>query len=135
MSKIVKAVPMGLPNPMKPRIQPAEPPPLINPDLVGGLTRAQRALIGLTQAVTPRSVRQEQLDAMQAAVDAVNQNIRETQANYSIRFEVHQRSGLMYALISNMDTGQVIKQIPSETLLNIAARVKQASGIFADLST
>jgi uncharacterized FlaG/YvyC family protein len=108
---------------------------LINPELSGGLTRADRALIGLTRAVMPGAVRQEQLDAMQAAVDAVNQYIRSTQANYSIRFEVHQRSGLTYALIRNAETGQVIKQIPSATLLNIAARVKQASGIFADLTT
>jgi uncharacterized FlaG/YvyC family protein len=134
MSKIVRAVPSGLPDPMNPRIQPVDIPPLVNPEMVG-TSPAQRALIGLTQAVTPQAVRAEQLDTMQAAVDAVNLYIRSTQANYSIRFELHQRSGLLYALIRNMDTGQVLKQIPSETLLNIAARVKQASGIFADLST
>jgi uncharacterized FlaG/YvyC family protein len=135
MSKIDKVTPQGIPDAMNPRVQPLDMPPLVDPDMAGTASPAGRALIGLTQAISPRSVRQEQLDALQSAVDAVNTYIRSTQANYSIRFEVHQRSGLTYALIRNAETGQVLKQIPSETLLNIAARVRQASGIFADLAT
>jgi len=96
---------------------------------------AQRALAGLTQGIQPASGGQGRLYALQAAADAVNAYIRSTQANFSIRFEVDERSGLMVALIRNVDTGEVLKQIPSETLLNIAARVRQASGIFADLAT
>jgi uncharacterized FlaG/YvyC family protein len=48
---------------------------------------------------------------------------------------VDRRSSQVYALVRNAETGQVLKQIPTETMLNIAARVKQASGIFVDLST
>lgn len=134
-SKIPRVTQPVLPDPMNPRIRPVESPPLIDSSLAGATTAAQRALIGLTQAVTPASVRQEQLAQMQAAVDSVNAYIRSTQADFSIRFELHQRSGLTYALIRNVETGQVLKQIPTETMLNIAARVKQASGIFVDLAT
>jgi len=123
-----------LPDPMNPRIQPIDLPPLVNPDMVAA-SPAQRALIGLTQAIDPVALRGEQLALLQNAVDSVNAYIRSTQANFAIRFELHQRSGLTYALILNTQTGQVLKQIPSETLLNIAARVKLASGIFVDLAT
>lgn len=134
-SKVSPIIPGSMPDPMNPRIRPDESTPLIDPSLVGSATQAQRALMGLTQAVSPESVRKEQMAQMQAAVDSVNAYIRSTQADYSIRFEVHQRSGLTYALIRNAQTGQVLKQIPSEMMLNIAARVKQASGIFVDLAT
>lgn len=134
-NKINRVGPPGFPDPMNPRLQPIDLPPLINPDMVGSITGAKRALIGLTQAVNPESVRAEQLAQMQAAIDTVNAYIRSTQTTFAIRFELHQRSGLMYALIVNTDTRQVIKQIPSETLLNIAARVRQASGILVDMAT
>jgi uncharacterized FlaG/YvyC family protein len=136
MAGKIKSVGMGgIPDPMNPRIQPLDLPPIINPDVAVAMTEAQRSLIGLTRIVSPASVRQDQMAQMQAALDAVNTYIRTTQADFSIRFELHQRSGLTYALIRNMETGQVLKQIPSETLLNIAARVKMASGIFVDLAT
>ncbi len=134
-SKVPRITQAALPDPMNPRIRPVEIPPLVDPSLGGAMTAAQRALIGLTHAVTPASVRQEQLAQLQSAVDSVNAYIRETQTDFSIRFELHQRSGLTYALIRNAQTGQVLKQIPTETMLNIAARVKQASGIFVDIAT
>jgi uncharacterized FlaG/YvyC family protein len=134
-NKITRVGPPGMPDPMNPRLQPIDLPPLINPDMVGSATAAQRALIGLTQATVPEKVRAEQLALLESAVDTVNAYIRSTQAGFSIRFELHQRSGLMYALIINTDNRQVLKQIPSETLLNIAARVRQASGIFVDMAT
>ena len=133
--KIPRITQLAIPDPMHPRIRPVEIPPLIDPAFVGSATAAQRALIGLTRAVTPAAVRQEQLAQLQSAVDSVNTYIRTTQTDFSIRFELHQRSGLTYALIRNAETGQVLKQIPTETLLNIAARVKQASGIFVNLAT
>ena len=135
MRKISRVMPQVAPDPMNPRIQPVEFQPLVNPDLVGSMSEAQRDLIGLTQAVVPDSVRREQLDSLQSAIDSVNAYIQSTQATFSIQFELHQRSGLTYALIRNVETGQVLKQIPSNALLNIAARVRQASGIFANLTT
>jgi uncharacterized FlaG/YvyC family protein len=135
MSKIHPVTHPMLPDPMNPRIEPVEIQPLVDPDQVGTLTTAQRALIGLTQAIIPEDVRQEQMDDLQLSVDAVNAYIRSTQETFSIQFELHQRSGLTYALVRNVETGKVLKQIPTETLLNIAARVRQASGIFTNLST
>src|SRR5579863_8238250 len=135
MNKIHPVTHPMLPDPMNPRIEPVEIQPLVDPDQVGTLTTAQRALIGLTQAIIPEDVRQEQMDDLQLSVDAVNAYIRSTQETFSIQFELHQRSGLMYALVRNVETGKVLKQIPTETLLNIAARVRQASGIFTNLST
>ena len=135
MRKIGRVMPQVLPDPMNLRIQPVELQPLVNPEMVGSLSEAQRNLIGLTRAIVPDSVRQEQLDTLQMAIDAVNAYIQSTQQSFSIRFELHQRSGLTYALIRNTETGQVLKQIPSNALLNIAARVRQASGIFANLTT
>ena len=135
MNKIHPVTHPMLPDPMNPRIEPVEIQPLVDPDQVGTLTTAQRALIGLTQAIIPEDVRQEQMDDLQLSVDAVNAYIRSTQETFSIQFELHQRSGLTYALVRNVETGKVLKQIPTETLLNIAARVRQASGIFTNLST
>jgi len=133
--KITRVGPPGLPDPMNPRLQPIDLPPLIDPDMVGAASAERRALLGLTQAVTGASVRAEQMAQLEAAVESVNAYIRSTQTTFAIRFELHQRSGLTYALIVNTDTRQVIKQIPSETLLNIAARVRQASGILVDMAT
>ena len=135
MSKITRVAFDSLPDPMNPRIRPIEAEPLVNPDLSGTLPEIKRELIGLVKPVVPEAVRREQLDALQSAIDSVNAYIRSTQANFGIQFELHQRSGLTYALIRNMETGRVLKQIPTETLLNIAARVRQASGIFANLTT
>jgi uncharacterized FlaG/YvyC family protein len=135
MSRIIRIMPDLLPDPLNPRFQVAETQPLINPDMVGTMSPAQRDLIGLTQAVAPQALRAEQMMELEQSVAAVNAYIRSTQDTYSIQFELHQRSGLTYALIRNMDTGQVLKQIPSDTLLNIAARVRAASGIFVDMAT
>ncbi|MFI5400532.1 MAG: flagellar protein FlaG [SAR324 cluster bacterium] len=135
MSKIAELTPQGIADAKHPRLEPAETQAVSGPEPLGAASPAQPAALGLTQAIPPKPVSQERLYALQAAVDAVNAYILSTQANFSIRFELDQRSGPMVALIRNVETGAVLKQIPSETLLNIAARVRQAAGIFADLAT
>lgn len=133
-SKVSRVTLAALPDPMNPRLPSDESTLLVDPDLVGD-SQAQRALIGLTRAVSSAAVREDQLAQLQQAVDSVNDYIRATQTSFSIRFEVHQRSGLTYALIRNAETGRVLKQIPAQVMLNIAARVKHASGILVDLAT
>lgn len=135
MSKIAELTPQGIADAKNARLEPAETKAVSGPEPAGAASPAQPAKLGLTQAIPLATVSQERLYALQAAVDAVNTYMLSTQANFSIRFELDLRSGLMVALLRNVETGEVLKQIPSETLLNIAARVRQAAGIFADLAT
>lgn len=52
--------------------------------------------------------------------------------NKGIRFQVHKESERMYVEIVDRATGEVIKQIPPEEMLRIAAKFQEFLGLIID---
>ena len=52
--------------------------------------------------------------------------------NRGIKFQVHEQTEEIYVEIIDKDTGEVIKQIPPEEMLRIAASVQEFLGLILD---
>lgn len=67
-------------------------------------------------------------------VQAANQRIRSTQKNHALSYQVHQASGYIMVRLTNLNTGEILREYPSEKILENAAilheigRVKSVIG-------
>ncbi len=52
--------------------------------------------------------------------------------NKEIKFQIHEQTEQIYVEIVDKDTGEVIKQIPPEEMLKIAASVQEFLGLIVD---
>ncbi|MDH4122091.1 MAG: flagellar protein FlaG [Deltaproteobacteria bacterium] len=77
-------------------------------------------------------VRAEVKERMDRAIQKANASIQGMQQFHSIQFRYHEESGYSYAVIHDMKSGRAIGQIPATEFLDIAARMKEASGIFVN---
>ena len=73
------------------------------------------------QAPASRSV-QEQRAELQAALDKLNQHMRENARD--IEFNVDERTNRTVITVRQRDTGEIIRQIPSDGLLEFAHQVE-----------
>ena len=84
--------------------------------------------------ITPQQVRQEVSDSLQSMVDAANRQIAKSVKFRGIRFEADQRSGKTVVSVRDIRSGEVLKQIPSQKMLEVAGRLKDVSGLLTDIS-
>lgn len=108
--------------------------PLVNPDRFVSNNPRVKAMISKSDPVDPKSIRADAKARLQRMVDTANRQIRNSIHFKSIRFAVDQDSGRSVAVVKDRKTGKVLKQIPNDQLLSMAARLKDASGLFKDIS-
>jgi len=60
------------------------------------------------------------------------QNTMKTLQNIDLSFSVHKASGRIIVTVVNEDTGEVIREIPSSELLDIAAKLEETIGLMLD---
>jgi uncharacterized FlaG/YvyC family protein len=116
-----------------PKIRPQEPLALVNPDVFVQNNPSVSANLGQFNPIDPGAIRLETLDKLKASVDAVNEQIAQSLQFSGIRFGVHEESGRSFAVIRDRDTGKVLKQIPAQAFLEIAGRLREASGLLVDM--
>ena len=66
-----------------------------------------------------------------AFVSEVN-DFLSTANNVSLEFQVHEGTGRTVIHILDKETGEVIREIPSEKLLEMAAKIEEMSGLLFD---
>ncbi|MCR4397985.1 MAG: flagellar protein FlaG [Firmicutes bacterium] len=71
-----------------------------------------------------------QVGAVAGAVDAANR-IAEL-VNTRLSFGYHEESGRCYVMVLRSDTGEVLRQIPPERMLEMLAQVRQIVGLILD---
>lgn len=74
---------------------------------------------GRSSGITGRS-----LDRIKKALEEMNRN--------ELEFSVHKKTGKTVVKVVDRDTGEVIKEIPPEELLDIAARINEMAGMLFD---
>lgn len=107
--------------------------PLVNPDRFIQNNPAIQRMIAKSDPVNPETIRMETRERIQRMADEANRMISESIQFKRIEFGVDEDSGRFVAVVRDRQTGQTLKQIPSEQMLNMAARLQQASGLFTDI--
>ena len=115
-----------------PAIQPQKPLNLVNPDAFVQNNPGVQANLKEFSAIDPKTIRAETLAKLTQQVEEVNRQISSSMQFQGIRFGVHEESGQSFAVLRDRDTGNVIKQIPAQAFLEIAARLRDASGLLVD---
>jgi flagellar protein FlaG len=108
--------------------------PLVNPDRFVQNNPAVSAQIAKFDPVNPKAIRADARARIQRMVDEANRMIQNSIQFKTIRFDVDQDSGRYVAVVRDRRSGQVLRQIPSDQILNMAARLKTASGLFKDIT-
>lgn len=108
------------------------PTPLFNPNLTVQRNARIQEMVASINPINPKNIRAETVATLRRSVDAINKHMAESQQYHGVRFNLHEASGRHYATVVDQRTGEQIAQIPSESLLSIAARLREASGILVD---
>lgn len=108
------------------------PTPLFNPNLTVQRNARIQEMVAQINPINPKNIRAETIDTLRRSVDAINRHMAESQQYHGVRFTLHEESGRRYATVVDQRTGEQIAQIPSESLLSIAARLREASGLLVN---
>jgi len=68
----------------------------------------------------------QQREYLSSVVDKLNELLRD--GGRSVSFNVDQDSGESVIVVTNLDTGKVIRQIPSQTVINLAHDFEKLKG-------
>jgi flagellar protein FlaG len=79
-------------------------------------------------AAVPEPPRQQQSEQVQKAVESLKQLV-ETVAPNSLAFSIDDSTGKTIVSITDTETGEMIRQIPSEEMLEIARSLDKVQGI------
>lgn len=107
--------------------------PFVQPEFFVQNNPAIKANIAPFNPINPKNIRAEFLSKLNASIDGVNSMIATSQQYKNVRFGVHEETGFYFARLLDQDTGRVLKQYPAENFLEIAARLKEASGLLVDI--
>ena len=103
---------------------------LFNPENTIKSNAPLQAQLGKLSPVQPAEIRQNTMNRLAKAVDAINLHIQKNMKFNSIRFGMDERTDRTLVTIRDQRTGEVLKTMPSEFALEIAARLRAASGLF-----
>ena len=120
-SRIVRKVKMATPS-------------LVNPDFFVSNNPAIKANLKQFHPIDPAKILIEAKARLASQVTEVNREIQNSILFKGITFEVHEESGRAFAVVKNLRTGEVIKQIPGDKFLDRASRLKEAAGLFKDIT-
>ena len=68
---------------------------------------------------------------VQALIDSLEQNLK-IMHEVDLKFAVHEASGKMMVVVTNEQTGEVVREIPSSEILDLAAKFQEMVGIIFD---
>jgi len=108
--------------------------PLVDPSLMVSANKLVMENLRDFQPFSAGQVRAEAIETLERAVTSINAYLRDSQQYSGITFSLDRASGRTMAVISDMNTGERLKEIPSESLLALAARLRTASGLLVDVT-
>lgn len=119
----------GIIRPLKMKI-----PNIVDPDFFVSSKPAIKANLKQFDPIDPAKILIEVKARLASQVTAVNRQIQKSILFKGIKFEVHEESGQTFAVVKNLRTGEVLKQIPGDKFLERASRLKDAAGLFEDIT-
>lgn len=108
--------------------------PLVDPSVMVQNNPAVHRLVTRNNPVEPTQIRRDLRARLGRAVDTVNRHIAQSRQFKGIRIHVDEQAGQFVAVVRNLRTGQVLRQIPSAEMLEMAGRLKDVSGLFKDIT-
>ena len=102
------------PVPLKPKIESTEQ--LVSQKLQGRLELKPE----------DRKVSDVMLDDLEKIIEMIH-NIR-------LKYSIHKESGMMVARVVDKDTGELIREIPNEEMIDLVTRIGQLTGILFNRS-
>lgn len=83
------------------------------------------------QLSEPEQNAQPEVDVSQAVLDAVQHDIKKMR-NVTLQFSVHETTGRTVVRVVDKETEKLIREIPPEEFLNLAAKLDEMVGIIFD---
>lgn len=83
-----------------------------------------------TEDRQPAELAPTQMAELKEAVESLNQSLQNIRRE--LRFSVDDDTGRMIVKVINADTDEVVRQIPSEQLLNAVRHLEQHAGLLLD---
>ena len=80
---------------------------------------------------SPLTQQKDVSNSTEQAVEKLEKTISEIKHN-KLEFSIHEETGRTVVKIVDQDTGKVIKQLPPEELLDLAAKLEEMSGVLFD---
>ncbi len=93
------------------------------------------ALLEIDNPISSAHVRREAMAQLTKMLEGINEYIIKQVRYTGIRFFADERSNRIVAVIRDVNTGEVLKVMPSRAVLEIAARLRGASGILVNVHT
>lgn len=109
-------------------------PSLVNPDFFVSNNPRVQANLKQFDPIDPAKILIDAKARLASQVAEVNRQIQNSILFKGITFEVHEESGRTFAVVKNLRTGEVLKQIPGDKFLDRASRLKEAAGLFQDIT-
>lgn len=106
--------------------------PASSPHGVTPRQRAERAVAELTNAPPGREAGLQATMGPGTLVEPI-QRINEVMRPYGVQFELGEHEPRVVTRIIDRDSGDIIRQIPSEEVLRIAERIDELQGRLVDL--
>jgi flagellar protein FlaG len=120
----VPATPVAAPAPAAPKVAPAEPKAeAVQPNLPG-------AKAAPVPDLKPAFDAKEAQDRLNEAVERMNEHMRKNA--YNLAFSVDKEADKVVVKVKNLETGDVVRQIPNETALRIAHNIEDMRGLLQD---
>ena len=113
--------------------EPMKMVPFVQPEFFVQNNPAVKKNIAQFDPINPENIRAEYMTKLNASIESVNVFLASQQQFKGVRFGVHEKSGYYFAVLRDEETGKVLKQYPAEAFLEIAARLKEASGLLVDI--
>lgn len=109
-------------------------PSIVNPDFFISNNPRVKANLKQFDPIDPAKILAKVKARLSNQVAEVNRQIQSSILFKGITFEVHEESGRAFAVVKNQRTGEVLKQIPSDEFLERSSRLKDAAGLFRDIT-
>jgi uncharacterized FlaG/YvyC family protein len=117
------------------RFVPIESPPIGIPSMNVLDDPRIIALLEIDNPISSRHIREEAIRQIEKLLDGINKYIASQMRHTGIQFFTEERSNRIVAVIRDTNTGEVLKVMPGKAILEIAARLKKASGILVNVTT
>ncbi len=114
------------------KVKPFRKQPVFDPQKTIRAKPAIQAQLAPYRADTPKQVRAATAERLALAVDNINRHIKNSTQFKGLRFSVDDPSNRSVATVRDIRTGEVLRTIPPEGVLQIAANLRSLAGILVN---
>lgn len=94
-------------------------------------TRESHEMTSVLSGAIPS--RRDSIQAQEQAVEELNKAIQAIQGpQRKLEFSVHKETHAVMIKVMNKDTGEIIREVPPEKILDVAAKMMEFAGLIVD---